>query len=600
MSKKLLFFMLAALLLFTIQVSAQDDVMEMDEVVVTASRYEESIMDTPVSIEVIDEEEIEESNANNLADLLELAGGVYIKDNGSLMAKKDVTIRGYTESRIIILLDGQPYSSPNDGEISLEAIPVELIKRIEVLKSPGSAIYGPNAMGGVINIITKDGEDIEKTNIKAGLGSYNKRNLNISRSFRNDQSSIMFVYDSLNSDGHRANSEIDRDDLFIKTKLKTGEISTLNLSLKYNETNLEFPGSDLGDPSGAKIEEELNLNAFLIQNFENKDRRISIFTTDRDTLIPYVGDSNSQIDIKRTGLNIRETNYINNHILNYGFEIISDESVNIYNTPSFGSTNYDENNLNKSIFIEDKYNINKENIINIGIRYDDHEEYGSELSPRLGYLYRINKYLNFNLLYGESYKAPSYFQLYFPAWGGGNPDLIPETTKSYEVGLKYNRSNCSRQISIFKRDGNDFIAVKDGVFTNFNSVTIEGLDFSSNRIINRNWEFGFNYTYLDAVNDEDGERLGDIPYHQFDLSLKYKLNNIRVNLINSFLGSRIDGASGNELSSHFVSDLKISNNLTENTELAVEINNLFDRDYEVVDGYPMPGRNFMVNVSTKF
>ena len=600
MSKKLLFFMLAALLLFTIQVSAQDDVMEMDEVVVTASRYEESIMDTPVSIEVIDQEEIEESNANNLADLLELAGGVYIKDNGSLMAKKDVTIRGYTESRIIILLDGQPYSSPNDGEISLEAIPVELIKRIEVLKSPGSAIYGPNAMGGVINIITKDGQDIEKTNIKAGLGSYNKRNLNISRSFRNDQSSIIFIYDSLNSDGHRANSEIDRDDLFVKTKLKTGEISTLNLSLKYNETNLEFPGSDLGDSSGAKIEEELNLNAFLIQNFKNKDRRISIFTTDRDTLIPYVGDSNSQIDIKRTGLNIRETNYINNHILNYGFEIISDESVNIYNTPSFGSTNYDENNLNKSIFIEDKYSINEENIINIGIRYDNHEEYGSELSPRLGYLYRINKYLNFNLLYGESYKAPSYFQLYFPAWGGGNPDLIPETTKSYEVGLKYNRSNCSRQISIFKRDGDDFIAVKDGFFTNFNSVTIEGLDFSSNRIINGNWEFGFNYTYLDAVNDENGERLGDIPYHQFDLSLKYKLNNIRVNLNNSFLGSRIDGASGNELSSHFISDLKISNNLTENTELAVEINNLFDREYEVVDGYPMPGRNFMVNVSTKF
>jgi len=600
MLKKTVLVMLTALLVFAVPVSAQEDVLELDEVVVTASRYEESIMETPVSIEVIDQEEIEESNAQNLADLLELAGGVYIKDNGSLMAKKDVSIRGYTESRIIILLDGQPYSSPNDGEISLETIPVELIKRIEVLKSPGSAIYGPNAMGGVINIITKDGQDIEKTNIKAGLGSYNKVNFNISRSFKNDNSSIIFIYDSLDSDGHRANSEIERDDLFIKTKIRTGEISTLNFSLKYNESNLKFPGSDLGDPSGAKIEEELNINAFFLQNFENKDRRISIFTNDRDTLIPYVGDSNSQIDIKRTGLNIRETNYLNNHILNYGFEIISDESVNIYNAPFFGSTNYDESNLNKSVFVEDKYNLNEKNIINLGIRYDDHEEYGSELSPRLGYLYKVNKNLNFNLLYGESYKAPSYFQLYFPAWGGGNPDLIPETTQSYEVGFKYNRSNCSRQISIFKRDGEDFIAVKDGFFTNFNSVTIQGLDFSSSRIINNNWEFGFNYTYLDAVNDENGERLGDIPYNQFDLILNYKLNDLKVNLNNSFLGSRIDGASANQLSSHFISDLKISNDLTESTELSVEINNLFDKEYEVVDGYPMPGRNFMVNLNTKF
>jgi outer membrane receptor for ferrienterochelin and colicins len=600
MLKKSVLVMLTALLILAVPVSAQEDVMDLDEVVVTASRYEESIMDTPVSIEVIDQEEIEESNAQNVAALLELAGGVYIKDNGSLMAKKDITIRGYTESRIIILLDGQPYSSPNDGEISLEAIPVGLIKRIEVLKSPGSAIYGPNAMGGVINIITKDGQDIEKTNIKVSLGSYDKRNFNISRSFRNDQSSIIFIYDSLNSNGHRPNSEIDRDDLFIKTKLKTGEFSTLNFSLKYNETNLEFPGSDLGDPSGAKIEEELNLNAFLVQNLENKDRTISIFTNDRDTLIPYVGDSNSQIDIKRTGLNIRETKYLNNHIINYGFEIISDESVNIYNDPLFGSTNYDESNLNKAVFIEDKYNINENNIINIGIRYDDHEEYGSELSPRLGYLYKINKNLNFNLLYGESYKAPTYLQLYFPAWGGGNPDLIPETTKSYEVGFKYNKNNCSREISIFKRDGKDFIAVKDGFYTNFNSVTIEGLDFSSNRTINKNWKIGFNYTYLDAINDENGERLGDIPYNQFDIIINYRLNDIKVNLNNRFLGSRIDGASGNELSSNFISDLKISNNLTEKTKIAFEINNLFDKDYEVVDGYPMPGRNFMVNLSTKF
>ena len=172
MLRKTVLVMLTALLIFAVPVSAEEEVMELDEVVVTASRYQESIMETPVSIEVIDQEEIEESNARNLADLLQDAGGVYIKNFSGLTGKKDIIIRGARQDQILYLLDGQPLNSPQDGVIRLEDIPISVIKKIEISKSASSSIYGANAMGGVINIVTQDADQENKTEIDFGLGSY--------------------------------------------------------------------------------------------------------------------------------------------------------------------------------------------------------------------------------------------------------------------------------------------------------------------------------------------------------------------------------------------------------------------------------------------
>jgi outer membrane receptor for ferrienterochelin and colicins len=200
----------------------------------------------------------------------------------------------------------------------------------------------------------------------------------------------------------------------------------------------------------------------------------------------------------------------------------------------------------------------------------------------------------------ESFKAPSYMDLYFP--GYNNPNLDPEKSVSYDFGFKYMDDICQREISFFRRDIDQLIKynfVKSKP-ENINSATIKGIEFNTERQMNDNLDLGFNYTYLDANNDESQEQIGDMPYHKFGLNMKYIMNDTKYILNNRFTGERTDGSSNEDMDSYFISDFKIIKTVNDDTELKASINNLFDKDYEVVDGYPMPGRNYMLSISTKF
>ncbi|MFW6294234.1 MAG: TonB-dependent receptor plug domain-containing protein [Halanaerobium sp.] len=599
MLKKLFLVMLAALILFALPVGAQEEVLELDEVVVTASRYEESIMDTPVSIEVISQEEIEESTASNLAELLRDAGGVHIKDKGGLVLQKDVLIRGARQDQILYLIDGQPYNSPQDGVIRLEDIPISIIERIEVLKSSGSSIYGANALGGVINIITKDAGDLKETTVDLGIGSYDTRKFNISTAYNWDKASFLFSYDNLRSDTHRDDpdqeSALNRDNYFIKYGYDISDRTSLNLSFKHNSTESDYPGSDGPDDYGSRDDQDNNISLSLNQNLKEKDRALTIYNNDRNLYDLTAGGWETDIEIDKRGINLNETNYsFDSHILNYGLEITEDKV-----TDNTTDTDNVQENINKALFIQDNFSLNDKNTIIYGARYDDHEEYGSQISPRIGYIYNINKNLNLNLSAGESFRAPTFQDLY---GSGGNEDLEPEMSRNYEIGLKYLDELCRRELVFFRRDITDMIEYQGepptGEMVNIDSASINGAELLAERKFFEVWELGLSYTYLDAEDDDTGEQLTDMPYHDLNFNLSYLLENGKIALNNRYLGERKD--YNGDSPSHFVSDLKISSSLTENTDISFEVKNLFDEEYEVVIGYPMPGRNFMVNLSTKF
>ncbi|PTV98025.1 outer membrane receptor for ferrienterochelin and colicins [Halanaerobium saccharolyticum] len=604
MLRKTVLVMLTALLIFAVPVSAEEEVMELDEVVVTASRYQESIMETPVSIEVIDQEEIEESNARNLADLLQDAGGVYIKNFSGLTGKKDIIIRGARQDQILYLLDGQPLNSPQDGVIRLEDIPISVIKKIEISKSASSSIYGANAMGGVINIVTQDADQENKTEIDFGLGSYNTQNYILTTNYNFDNSSIFISYDKLSSDDHRDDpdqeSALDRNDLFLKYKYNLSKKSTFNFSYRYNNVESNYPGSDANDDYGFRDDQDKNIKISLNQNLDNRDRTFLLYSNNREmydrtrSTWSLTGYNLTDIDILKRGFNYKETNYyFDNHTLIYGFEIVENEVKD-----NQLETNNKHSNLNKSLYIQDKFRVNN-NIFVYGGRYDDHEEYGSNLSPKFGYIYQINNNWNFNFNYGESYRAPTFLDLY--TGFGSNENLKVEEGKTFDLGFKYSDSICSREITFFKRNFEQLINYNSDTFMmeNIDEAEIKGIELLTSRKIDDNWSVDFAYTYLEARDDSvDGQSL-NMPYNQIALNTKYSGKNYKVVLDNRYVGET-NSYGGETVESYFLSDLRLSTNLSKNKELSVEINNLFDKDYEVVDGYPMPGRNFMVNLSTNF
>lgn len=559
-------------------------------------------METPVSIEVIDQGEIEESSARNLAELLQSSAGVYIKDNGGLIGKSDIIIRGFRGDQILVLLDGQPYNEPNSGEVDLKQFPVEIIDKIEVLKSPASAVYGANAMGGVINIITKNAKDIENTSVKIDSGSFDTQKYNVSRSFVGDNSNLILVYDKLSSDGHRKNSSIEREDLFLKYNYQISQFSDLILSFKNNEKETDYPGQDpnyLSDeylatlffgpsPSGSTESIDQNINLTLKQNLDTKDRKISIYNNDRK-----LEDLtwNTTTDINKKGISLIQTDYLNKHTLSYGLDIIED---------GVETDNYNKDNLNIAIFVQDKYKYNEKTSFNLGARYDDHEEYGSKFSPRLGLVYNVNNDWTFNANAAKSFRAPSYMDLYFP--GANNPNLKPEETVSYDLGFKYLDNICRREITFFQRNIDELIKYNSlkRMPENINSAVVSGIEFNTERKLNKHFDVGLNYTYLDANDEETKEQIGDMPYHKLNMNIRYTLNDLKFILNNRFTGERTDYSTNENMSSHFISDLNIIKTIDENNKLSIKINNLFNNEYEVVDGYPMPERNYMLSISTKF
>ncbi|ADQ14784.1 TonB-dependent receptor plug domain-containing protein [Halanaerobium hydrogeniformans] len=594
MLKRAVLVLLAALLIFVIPVGAQEDVIDLDEVVVTASRYEEAIMDTPVSIEVISQEDIAQSNSQNVADLLNTYTGVSITDFGGPAGAKQVNIRGASASQVLILLDGQPINEPQNGGFDLGLIPTNNIERIEVIKGPASVIYGANAMGGVVNIITKDIEVEPQTRVSLNYGSYNNFTYELSHSQRFDDLGVYLSYLNRDSDGLEDGEKLEQETVFARLNYQLSNHSDLTFTFEDNTSDKIIGGSVQDDHFQ-------NLNLKWNTQKENRDTSVSVFRNYQERLYPSDGSKHERY---QTGLNINNTNYFDNHILNYGFEIKEDD---VESTDIIGGQ---QKNTNKALYIQDDWGINDQLNLKIGARYDDHEEYGSELSPQIGANYKLSDNYSLVASAAQAFRAPTFDDLYgtyppnpdwfFPGFEG-NPDLKAETSDNYEIGLRFNFQNTSGQLSLFQRKVDNLITSfeDNGINTRINiegTSEFKGIELGLDRKLAENINTKLNYTYLDA-RDQNDNRLANQPYHNAKLSLNYNDQVNRISLDGRLVAGRLDMPSYFVLDSRFSRPLEIRER---DFNMTFSINNLLDRDYQVVSPLDMPGRNFMLSLGTSF
>nr|WP_239559241.1 TonB-dependent receptor [Sporohalobacter salinus] len=576
----------------------------LDELVVIASKHPEKLSEAPVSVEVIDEKDISKKNAQNVADLLRDVSSVNISDHGGPAGQKTISIRGSDSSQVLVLIDGQPINSRQNGQVDLGQLPIDQIKKIEVLKGPASSLYGANALGGVVDITTKSGSEQPITNVETNFGSFKTREMNLTHMGSVGDLRYNISAFKKKTDGHRENSWVDQDKVFIKFNYRLDDYSDLSLSLKYNDSEKGSPGpSNSPSLNAEQNDEDMNVNLQWKRQTENRDQNLNVYYNQHENIYenPDLFEYSNH-ETEKSGFIFGQTNYYQNNILTYGVDINKNEIDS--------NENGEHDFLNKSIFIQDEWEFISPLKFNFGGRYDDHEKFGTEFSPRLGAVYTISSNLNFHTSIGEAYRAPTFNELYWPymdygSYGiyEGNPDLDPETATAYETGLRYSDEDLKGEINLFKKDVDDLIKFdqgSDGVNRpyNVNSAEITGVELILSKKLTSNYSTDFNYTYLDARNEETDERLDDKPYHTANLGLNYYQNDIEINLDGKLVSGRYK--NGNDFPSYFVTDLKLSKELEKNTKVALEMNNLFDRDYQVLDGYPMPGRNVMINLSREF
>lgn len=609
--KRNLQLMLCLLTCFAISF-AQDDSQDLlpeeklTEVVISSSRLEIPLSQNSHSIQIISADQIKQSGATNVVDLLQQVAGIDIRRRGAGGAQADLYIRGGTFDQTLLLIDGIKMEDAQTGHHTLNFIPPpEVIQRIEIVKGPAARTFGQNAFTGAINIITK--KDIAKS-ISLGLqqGSYDQTNGNIMLGSSNEKTSVIGFASKNTSDGYRYNTDYDQNHIFIKStffKHKTP------LDLITSFSSRKFGGNGFyANPDAIDQYEETQASLVALSTRVNKEEWIfkpKIYWRRGQDMYEFV---RGKPEIYR---NLHITNKVG---VAFDASVISDLG-NVGMGFDFSRVAISSNNLGErertlmNLFIEHRfYLLDKLIDITQGLAANYYSDFKWNAFP--GIDLGLNLSPNFKLYsnLGFTYRVPTFTDLYYTdRTTTGNADLLPEEAFSKEVGMRLTQPSYSLSVAYFDRSSSnliDYVKKTDTALwkaENIQRLDTQGIDFE----FSTNFEFKaikhrlkIGYSYLE-------NSLRDIT---FDFS-KYVINNALkhhwVTSYNTTIFEKITTAlvykyaertGGN---SYRVLDFNAQWNLKP-FELSVSFNNILNEVYSETNLIPMPKGNGLFGVRYTF
>lgn len=597
------------LFLFKLNISWAEDI-DLERIVVTPSRTEEVYGGVGRKVDIISKQELNYLNPKNISEILEDIPSVNISDYGSLGAQKTISMRGSTASQILVLVDGRPMNSPRSGDIDLNTIPLDSIERIEVMHGPASNLYGSSAMGGVVNIITKQppakGQHAE---FLSSFGTFRTYQEHLSYGVKANNFGYRLNTSYQSSRGYRDNAEFNAKDASSKFTYEFNPENKLILNGGFYKDRVGLPGlitsPDLNDQQlDRKNFFELN---WQIKPWENKDIELSNRVYQNYDRLEFI-ETPDPLDktthtTKSRGINLKYNQGISPiYRLICGF----DWTNNLNDSTASAKHDY----IVRAGYIENQLDLLENLKINFGARLDDYSNFGTEPSPSFNLLYRIKEDTKLHFLIARSFRAPTFNDLYWPSTGfeEGNPNLQPEKGITTEFGIwrkfsrlfqweiTYFRSNYDKLIK-WQEDSDNIWRPK-----NIDSAIIDGLEqeFKINLMDNLNLKM--NYTYLMAKDDKTHKYLTYQPKHKANFSVEYKgLPGFNLRLEGQFIDRRFHNAANTiYVKRYYVLGMKLSKEINKNLNLFFNIDNLLNKKYQVIRSYPMPGFSLTSGMKLKF
>jgi outer membrane receptor for ferrienterochelin and colicins len=618
-----------------------------DAIVVTATRAKSITQTLPHTMSVVSHERISLLNPLNIAETLTNIQGAYIKDYGGLGNLKTISLRGSNAGQVLVLLDGQRLNNPQTGEKDLSMISLDEIEQIEILRGGSSASYGADAIGGVLNLITRRAKTPKGigVSLRALGGSFNTRSLDGSFDFNNDLVDGMVTYRRLTSEGDfsftdpqgkeqlRDNNDVMSHNIFTSMKFQFGQkplhtdlkisygyytsergapgpLDFPSLSARQWDTNQQFQGSVTGKLFNSlhiyTIQSFWNWNktrflepeGFFATDAKNKSGNYGIESHIRSIILPY------QILTYGAGYRqewITSNQFLENHERTIYFFFLQDE---IQFKPTIDDSQFS---------IE----------IIPAVRYDRYSDFGSRLSPKIGasisFGSQCQTILKSNA--GLNFRAPTFNELYWPAdaWSSGNPDLIPENGVDWDIGMYVRQPkflNFSFDVVYFDVHLNDLIQWQtDSLFfsmpVNVSKATNKGVEIKASiDVIKDMVELIGNYTYLDSRNKSTGENYNNfLVYrspHNFNLTLNWRWKFLSFVYDLTYASKRFSdeqNLSKYELKSYNVSDITF--HFTKQFDewrptFTFQIRNIFNTNYQIIRSYPLSGREFRISLEITY
>lgn len=582
-----------------------------EKITVTANKFEQSINDVLVSVNVIERAEIEASNVRDLPTLLSTRVGFQVNPNGGFGQNTGVSLRGTGSGDTLILIDGVRTGSATLGQKALNNVPLNSIERIEIIKGSRAAVYGSDALAGVINIITRESDNLS---LSATFGSDSYQNYQVAGSVKSDDITTAFNAGFEKTDNFDVLQGVAPDEdgyenknLGFKVNYTDAHYGDFKLLGQYSEGYADYDSSF--SPADSTIERDdfknYQLSAGWSKNYTNQTHSIDLALSTDDSDNTYVdfsvGPTTSTFITKRT-----QIDYNGQYLLSNELNISG--GINWYNDDvSHSSQPFVEDSRDVlAVFVGAYYDADKV-LANLTVRQDDDEQFGDETTYTAAAGYHLSEDATFRISQSTGFKAPTFNDLYYPLYG--NPDLQPEKSVNRELGLSVDFDIAQVDIAIFRNDIEDKIDYDANfALANIDEARYEGVEFSLSQQF-----FGFdsnlNFAYLSAEDEETGAELRNVAKRTFNWELAKQFGAFDASLDMQYRSDRQGAVT--RLGSYTLWNLAGNYQVNEHIEVSLRVENLFDKEYNAVDSntdfttgevyyYNTPERRFFAGASYQF
>ncbi len=603
---------------------------EQPVVVVTATRQAQRADELIASIDLIDREEIERAGPGSALDLLARQPGVQISSNGGPGKTSSLYLRGANANHTILLIDGVRVGSVTAGQPSLESLPLSQIERIEILRGPASALYGADAIGGVIQIFTKRGEgpalieafggagNMGTTHIGAGVSgstgpwSYALRAAEYNTSGVSARKGPYPAYDPTPWDpsagqygaGHNYNPARDADRDGFRSRSLGGNIGytvapghELRLNLMRIESRNWYDGGGYNAVGGADVGNDAVTEVVALES--------------RNRLAPNWQSTLRVAQSKDESTGFRNTNHFNskqdqilwqNDVklpvgnLMLGYEHL-EQRVD-------SSTTYTVKSRDISSFMAGWNAAIDKHLLQANLRHDSNSQFGDKLTHLVGYGYRITPALRADASIGTSFKAPTLNDLYYIDSGGnhGNPDLKAEQGRNREVALRYDAAGTRASVTYFDNKISNLIewAALPPTYAyvplQTGQARIKGWELAYSALIGA-YEVSASLDLLDPRDEANDRQLARRAREAARAGVTRSFGKLTLGSEVLASGKRYsDAANTEKLGGYSLVNLFAHYKLDRDWRLEARVNNLFDKDYELAKGYNTLGTGVFVGV----
>lgn len=604
-----------------------------DSILVTANRSQQDKFLTLSANTIITADEIKTMQVGNISELLDTVAGISVVSQGGAGQASSIFMRGTNSNHTLVLVDGVRINSATLGTTNLTAISPSQIQRIEIVKGPRAALWGSDAIGGVIQIFTKrlySGEG----SITLGAGSNGLLQADAAIGLGNEQHNLTVTVSTESSDGFNAyttdpypydinesdDDGFDRASISLVGKSTINEQWSVNLVSRYESGNSEFDASYPDSPCWddptkacpafyANEQDHENYSIKLATSYQSGSlfSEFSLATSQDGGESFGNGIASSAADKITTERDqvswINEYRFSDKTSLSVGVDHYNEQvSTNTDKdpwTPDFQSWAVDERDVS-AIFLQGRHQLNKF-LFEAAVRYDDVENLDSETTYNSSIGYQVNQNWLVSLTRGTGFKAPTFNDLYWP--GSGNENLKPEEITNNEILVHYKHNFGLIEVSAFDSEITNLIAWAPNEFgawqpANVNSADIQGIEATLSTDFG-NFNNQLALAFVETEDQSTGKELLRRPELTAAYTLGYHWHDLTLSSVISYRDDSID-AGDIELDSYVLVDLGLSYQASSNLLVNAKVNNIFDEEYETSVNYLSDGTNFKVSATYNF